>query len=529
MQNHLTELLALVAMDLPENVSESDMIERHKLHLLRRIRPVSKDALLLGQYSKYLEEATEELNNISQSYLTPTFAAALLQVNTLRWRGVPFILMSGKHMDERSSHVRILFREKEFCVSGCVDGNSTFTKYPRQLVFQLGHGPIPSAGILVSKSLFRPFWPVGMEELPMTSKDSAIHGQSPGDFHYAVPVKDIPAYNTVINDLYHNIHETFVTSARMLQLWDIWDTVIHETKYALPRLYKEYDAVNLNFTVDGYNLQYLEADVTNKYGSLDGQDKPHDLNMMVIPDTFRNNTLVCKPLEGLVTALTSHIFRAAEHAIKERGVFHIAFSGGKTPIILYEELVSDFPLFPWEHTHIWQVDERCVSQNDEKSNFLSIHEHLLKFINIPYFNIHPMPVSIAGKVCDKHNKGDKSYADLLNHLIPAQEFDLILLGLGTDGHTASLFANSKILEEISKLVSFVKSKNDKNIDRMSLLPPLINNSREIIVLVTGIEKHHVLHKISEIVGSNKDFPITYISPRSGHMLWYVDFEAWNGH
>ena len=525
MQNHLTELLALVAMELPFNISDDKMIEEYKLNVLQQIKPVTSDALLLGQYSKYIEEAKSEIKNIDQSYLTPTFAAALLYINNPRWRRVPFILMSGKHMDERSSHVRILFREKEFCVSGCADGNSSFTKYPRQLVFQIGHGPVPSAGILVSKSLFNPSWPDSMKELPMTSKDSAIHGQSPGDFHYAVPVADTAAYTMVIHDLYHNIRETFVTKARMLLLWDIWDSVIQETSYIAPRLYKEYSPENLNFTVDDLKLRYMDQGHSSFTTNVHDPGLP---NMAVIPSLFRNKTLFCKPLKSLINALASYIFHIAENSIKERNIFHVAFSGGNTPIILFKELLSSFPMFPWEETHIWQVDERCVSQKHKQSNFLSLHESLIKFTNIPYFNIHPMPVSFAGKICAVENKGSNLYEDMINHQIPAQRFDLILLGLGTDGHTASLFPGYTHTEKDKTLVALTKSKGEGSFDRMSLLPPLINKAREVTVLVTGKEKHNILQKISDIDSVNKQYPVTYVSPLQGNMSWFIDTDAWIG-
>jgi hexose-6-phosphate dehydrogenase len=526
MQNHLTELVALVAMELPFNVTDYRMIEEYKLTLLQQIKPVGRDALLLGQYSRYMEEARNEIKNIDQSHLTPTFAAALLQINNPRWRRVPFILMSGKHMDERSSHIRILFREKEFCVSGCADGNSSFTKYPRQLIFQIGHGPVPSAGILVSKSLFNPSWPDSMKELPMTSKDSAIHGQSPGDFHYAVPVKDTPAYTMVIHDLYHNIKETFVTKTRMLLLWDIWDAVIQETSHITPRLYKEYSPENLNFTVDGFKLRYMDQSHSMYARNI---DEPAIKSMAVIPPLFRNKTLFCKPLKALINALASYIFRIAESCIRERNIFHIAFSGGNTPIILFKEILSSFPMFPWEETHVWQVDERCVSQKHKQSNFFSLHENLIKFTTIPYFNIHPMPVSFAGKICAVENKGSNLYEDMISHSIQAQKFDLILLGLGTDGHTASLFPGYIPAKKVERLVALTKSKIEGSFDRMSLLPPLINKAREVTVLVTGKEKHSILQTISDINLTNKQYPITHVSPVSGNISWFIDMDAWLGH
>lgn len=521
MQNHLTELLALVAMDLPSNISDSDEIEQLKLHLLKQTRPVGRNSLITGQYLKYMDQAKEEIEDVTQSQYTPTFAAALVRIENQRWHNVPFVIMSGKHMDERSSYVRILFREKEFCVSGCADGNSTFTKYPRQLIFQIGHGPIPSAGILVSKSLFNPYWPAGLRELTMTSKDSSVHGQSPGDFYYAVPIKDEQAYVTVLHDLYQNVRETFVTANRVLLLWEIWDNVIKESHSVIPRMYKEYHAKNLNFTVGTDSVEFTQKTVSFVFDANEYSD------LLSIPSTFRNGTLVCKKKEQLYQTLAESILRAAKTAILERGVFHIALSGGSTPILLFRELVNNFPLFPWEHTHIWQVDERCVSHKHEQSNFRSLHDNLIQEFHIPYFNIHPMPVNFAGKICDSSDKGDNFYEDMIKHYVAEQQLDFVLLGLGSDGHTASMFPNSDFLEA-ANLVSLTKTKQEGSFDRMSLLFPLINKARDITVLVTGKEKHVILHKIVNVIVPSKMFPITYVNATEGSLSWYVDLDAWTG-
>ncbi|KAL4225746.1 6-phosphogluconolactonase [Mactra antiquata] len=524
MQNHLTELLALVAMELPMNMS-AENIEQYKLRLLSQVTPVNKDAILTGQYMEYIKEAREEVKNTSQSMLTPTFSAVLLNINSARWRRVPFILTSGKHMDERSSHIRILFREREFCVSGCVDGNSTFTKYPRQLVFQIGHGHVPSAGILVSRSLFKPKWPPGMNELPMTSKDSRIHGQSPGDFYYAVPTNDIPAYTTVVSDLYNDVRETFVSANRMLALWDIRDNVLQDTQSGAPRLYKKYEAENLHFVAEGMKLKYLSEDLISHFVQQEESRSQH----VIIPHTFRNRTLVCKSTQKLLSDLALYIYACALTAVNNRGDFHLALSGGRTPVVLFKEIVSNYPMFPSEQTHIWQVDERCASHDSEHSNFLSILSNLVNFVHIPYFNIHPMPVDFAGKICDPENRGDNLYEKLINQNVPLGIFDLILLGLGTDGHTASLFPGVKQIEDSIKFVSLISKKDNSNIDRMTLLPPLINKAREVTVLVTGVEKFDILHKISSINSVTTEFPITLISPVSGNLSWFIDLEAWTGY
>ena len=527
MQNHLTELLALVAMDIPTNISDSQQIEKNKLYFLKSVKPVSKNALLTGQYVTYLEEAKLEKENISSSQFTPTFGAALLRADNPRWSGVPFILVSGKHLDERSSYIRILFREREFCVGGCANGNTSQTIYPRQLVFQIGYGSVPSAGVLVSRSLFEPIWPPSLQELSITSRDSLIHGQNPGDFHYAVPLKESPAYHTVLNDFYHGTKETFVTAKRLLVLWDIWNDVIVNTQNILPRLYDRGFATNLNFHTEKGKLSFSKGHVDEVKIQITDDFASTASTGITVPKFYRNCILVCKETDEVIQDLSEHILEKAELSIHERGVFHIAFSGGKSPVSLFKHLAHNFPHFPWEHTHIWQTDERCVSQKNSQSNFLSIYENLIKNVRIDYFNIHPMPVSHAGKICYPQDKGDESYEQIIKHTIPAQKFDLVLLGVGTDGHTASLFPKTPLLDSPSRLVAFIKSK-ESGIARMSMLVPVLNNARDVAVLVTGTEKHDILKEISDIESKDKKFPITYISPKEGNMTWFIDYDAWIG-
>ena len=514
-------------MEIPANLTNSKQIEKNKLHLLKHVKPVTKSSLLLGQYVNYLEEAKLEKENISSSQSTPTFGAALLRVDNARWSGVPFLLVSGKHMDERSSYVRIIFRERAFCVSGCANGNTTQTVYPHQLVFQIGYGSVPSPGILVSRSLFEPRWPPGLQELSITSRDSLIHGQNPGDFHYAVSLKESPAYHTVLCDLYHSFQETFVTAERLLVLWDIWNDVIVKTQNSLPRLYEKDIATNLNFHTEKEKLVFSKDHIQETEIHLTDDFSSHINTGIAIPKFYRNCILVCMDSEKLIHQLSEHILTKATQSVHERGVFHIAFSGGSTPISLFKSLASNFHSFPWQHTHIWQVDERCVSQKNSESNFLSIYENLIKHVKIEYFNIHPMPASHAGQICDAQNKGDILYEENIKHFILAQKFDLILLGVGRDGHTASLFPKSPDLDNHDKLVGFTKSK-DSGFNRMSLFLPVLNDARDIAVLVTGKEKQAILKTIADIETKDKNFPITYITPKEGNITWFIDYDAWIG-
>ncbi|KAL3842278.1 hypothetical protein ACJMK2_020310 [Sinanodonta woodiana] len=532
MQNHLTELLTLVTMELPRNLTDSKEIEEQRNRLLIKVRPVRESGILTGQYSKYLEEAIGAKGNLSQSKYTPTFAAALLKIENSRWTGVPFILMSGKMLDERSSYIRIIFRERIFCVTGCTDGNSSHMHYPRQLIFQIGHGDVPSPGILVSKSLFKPVWCPGLTELSVTSKDSLIHGQRPGDFHYAVSKDKHEAYKSLIEDMYLGCKESFVTLERLLLLWKIWSPVLESIETRVTRIYKEGADHSLNFRIDNDHLVFIndsQSDILELEDSIVHDVKPiiSPTDMLMIPSTFMGENLVCKDLIFLFHSLADRIKNIAVMAIQKRNVFHLALSGGNSPVPLFQILAEDSD-FPWSVTHIWQVDERCVSQKSDKSNFLSIYQNLIRHINIPFFNIHFMPVDINGRICEESDKGDNHYEEAVKYILDDLRFDAVLLGLGKDGHTASLFPGEKYSSFLSdnKLVAYTKAKDQSQ--RMSLLLPLINKARDIIVLVTGKSKHGILQTLSEITSNNAKIPITLVKPADGNLTWYIDYGAWMG-
>ncbi|KAK3605552.1 hypothetical protein CHS0354_013193 [Potamilus streckersoni] len=532
MQNHLSELLALVTMELPRNLSNSKELEEQRTRLLIKVRPVRESGILTGQYSKYLEEAIGANGNLNQSKYTPTFAAALLRIENSRWTGVPLILMSGKMLDERSSYIRILFRERVFCVTGCTDRNSTHMQYPRQLIFQIGHGDVPSPGILVSKSLFKPVWSPGVTELSITSKDSLIHGQRPGDFHYAVSKDKHEAYESLIEDIYLGRKESFVTLERLLLLWKIWSPVLKSIETSVKRIYKEGADHSLNFRIDNDHLVFIsdsQFDIPELENSIvhDVKQIISPTDMQMVPSMFMGENLVCKDLIFLFHSLAERIKNSAEMAVQNRNVFHLALSGGNSPVPLFQILAEDSD-FPWSMTHIWQVDERCVSKKSDKSNFLSIYQNLIHHIKIPFFNIHFMPVDINGRICEESDKGDNQYEDAVKYILDDLKFDMILLGLGTDGHTASLFPGEKYSRFLSenKLVAYTKSNDQSH--RMSLLLPLINKAREVIVLVTGKSKHGILQKLSEITSNNSELPITFVKPTDGNLTWYIDYGAWIG-
>ena len=231
---------------------------------------------------------------------------------------------------------------------------------------------------------------------------------------------------------------------------------------------------------------------------------------------------VWKDAEVLSIA-AAHFFIAECHrCIAKKGKFAVALSGGNTPKRLYQILASpDFSRnIPWEKVFLFWSDERFVAHTDTESNYRMVKENLLDHIPIPVKNIFPVPVNDTAK------KSASLYEKTIEHFFKNKKdvFDWLLLGIGDDGHTASLFPGTLILKEKKRLVQEVWVEQKQNW-RISFTLPLINKSAQIIFLVTGREKATV---VSDIVRHKKIKPVLpsqLVKPVKGNICWMLDEEA----
>jgi 6-phosphogluconolactonase len=223
----------------------------------------------------------------------------------------------------------------------------------------------------------------------------------------------------------------------------------------------------------------------------------------------------------LTNFLLKQFFRIAEEAIKKYGRFTVALSGGKSPMEFYVRLAGakDFSL--WSKTHIFIVDERFVPQDHPDSNFRMLKELLLNDILIPEENIHAIPTS---KPELNQNREDyESHLTDFFHPEPGDfpRFDFILLGVGEDGHTASLFPHHKETLELEQFCVSLESPNI-NYPRLSMTLPVINHAKHIFFIVVGEKKAPV---IKEMIKDKKIFPASLIHPLSGELMLLMDKEA----
>jgi 6-phosphogluconolactonase len=203
-------------------------------------------------------------------------------------------------------------------------------------------------------------------------------------------------------------------------------------------------------------------------------------------------------------------------SIAERGRFTVALSGGKTPGDFFRRLAVKDDL-PWENTHIFQVDERFVSPIDRESNMFLIRETLTKGASIPSENIHP--ITTEGITPEESAKEYEQELRRFFHNNTLPRFDLLMLGIGDDGHTASLFPGSSSLHERNRLVVPVDAKSPPR-ERISLTLPVINNARSVVFLTTGKRKAPVMKEILE----EKDcsLPAAQVRPVKGSLLFVLD-------
>ena len=224
--------------------------------------------------------------------------------------------------------------------------------------------------------------------------------------------------------------------------------------------------------------------------------------------------------ESLARAAARVIAQEACRSVEERGCFAIALAGGVTPKRTYEYLARPpfADLIPWGGTHVFWTDERCVATLDPRSNERMVQEALLDHVPIHPDQIHPMRCGAGGSAAQ--------YESLLR-TFPV--LDLVLLGLGEDGHTASLFPRSPVLHDEERWVALVPNgaagAGEDGMSRMTLTAPFINTAAAVVFLVSGAAKAAVVKQALEGYGDPMELPARLIRPATGTVRWLLDQEA----
>lgn len=218
------------------------------------------------------------------------------------------------------------------------------------------------------------------------------------------------------------------------------------------------------------------------------------------------------------------IFRmSANECIAKNGRFLVAISGGTTPRLFHRMLVQEpyVSEIPWDKMHIFWVDERCVPENDTASNYGASKKDFLNRTPISKTQFYPMPGRLPPE--DGARKYQKTLMEFF-HLKYGQfpTFDLIFLGTGKDGHTASLFPGQKALDEMERLVISVKG-GEPYVSRLTMTFPVLNHAKKIIFIVSGKNKADIVKTILE--SPKARLPAQRIQPLNGTITWLLDRES----
>ncbi len=229
--------------------------------------------------------------------------------------------------------------------------------------------------------------------------------------------------------------------------------------------------------------------------------------------------------EKLAEAIAVELKKASKQAFYAGQSFNLVLAGGSTPRNVYQVLAR--PEFktsiPWECIHFFWGDERCVPPDHEDSNFRMARETLLEPLNIPQENIHRMrgendPTTEAARYAE----------EIIKAINPASgaipRFDWIFLGLGADGHTASLFPGCEPIEDPSGLCA-VAVQPESGQQRITLTARVLNQAKRVSFIVTGKSKAQVVTDILSKSSKNKNYPAAHVHPTQGTLEWYLDKEA----
>jgi 6-phosphogluconolactonase len=231
---------------------------------------------------------------------------------------------------------------------------------------------------------------------------------------------------------------------------------------------------------------------------------------------------VFQDLEELSRVAAELFTTLSKESIASRGRFVVALSGGSTPDRLYSLLGSPWYRkdIDWSRVYIFWTDERCVPKDNPESNYRLAYDAFLSHVPLPAQNIH----RIRGE--DEPRKAAEAYEDELRNFFSGPEaiiFDLIILGVGEDGHTASLFPGSPELNEIIRPVVPVYLKEPK-INRVTLTLPVLNHAAQVLFLAAGPAKVDIVQDILEGGGTNY-YPAGQVRPSNGVLTWFIDKQA----
>ena len=223
--------------------------------------------------------------------------------------------------------------------------------------------------------------------------------------------------------------------------------------------------------------------------------------------------------ETMSEQLASWIAHLVQDTLKNQDYFTLVLSGGGTPKLLFEKLASGEykNKIDWKRIHIFWGDERAVPFDDDRNNAKMAYDILINHIDVPSGQVHIMRTDIEPKLAAEE------YETILHQYFDktSNSFDLVLLGMGDDGHTLSLFPGSPIIEEHEHWVNSVYNQQQK-MYRITLMPVVVNKASNIVFMVDGAKKANILQRVIEGPYIPLKLPAQIVKPSNGELSWFLD-------
>ncbi|XP_068654261.1 probable 6-phosphogluconolactonase 2 [Aristolochia californica] len=245
----------------------------------------------------------------------------------------------------------------------------------------------------------------------------------------------------------------------------------------------------------------------------------------------RGNLRIHENLDDLATDLVDYIAELSERSVKERGYFAIALSGGSLISLMRKLCEAPYnKTVDWTKWYIFWADERVVAKNHADSNYKLAKEGLLSKVPVVPSHMYSINDTLSAE------EAADEYEFVLRQLVKTRtvgvsetsdspKFDLVLLGMGPDGHVASLFPQHKALEENDEWVTFITDSPKPPPERITFTLPVINSASNVAVVVTGINKAEAVHQVFDNARSDSQLPAQMVQPTNGKLVWFLDRSA----
>ena len=538
LQNHLTEIVALVVADL-----DSEDIRKDKLEFLHSIYPPLMESVVVGQYAEYLDHLIQD--GVSQTIgnntysRTPTFSSALLYIQDPDWYGVPLLLTSGKRMGEKMTFARVVFRSSRGIPVRVP------TKCSPEIVFYIQGDQFKGPAIFISHhfsnlELTAPFstWQY-KQECAVESLSSLLQPFCSYSCFQPGKTSSLSSYAAIFSSIIKGDRTMFVSVENLLETWRVWTPLLQELEISSPEIFTYTPDVwkHVRLQVNGTTLSINAGSTKLPDLNVAGDNIVNIANASGLHDQERSLSKLLgfsvhvSPRSQLVSDLAEFVYNAAITAVKERGVFHVALPGGVSLLPLHQVLTLNYKhTFPWQKTHIWQTDERCASSKADL-NSAQLSDSLLTYVPVPHHHFHPMLISMNHGLCSSQDAATELYERQLVSHLPEGKFDFVFLGLGRDGHIASLFPEDALEDSWgTELVQVVKIKEDYPVkikQRMTLSYGGLMASRQIAVLTIGEEKRGIFRKLRDrkMKGSKADLPVEKLLQKAKDLHMWVDLQC----